>query len=300
MTRQIDTEATSGRVKTYALHDSDKSLGGVVKINRLDAPKWNARGYGIFHTVQTFYKERRIENLRYINAWAVDIDGGNKEEMLVKIKSGLNPTMVVESKNGFHVYWRATDATQHHWRAIMEHRLIPFYKADKKAKDLARLLRVPGYYHMKDPQDPFLIKVVHYQHVTYTEREMLQFYKDLETPKLQKKLHNRTKKAHPIEGDFWERVWNLNCEYALSRLSGSPYVAGEIYDFKQNTSGTLNIIVNNKSSSCWIDRDGRIGSMDEGGPTIAQWLNWFHKDYRKVVEIIKEVFPECQTQITLL
>jgi len=300
MTKSFALEGASGRVSTWILHDSDKSFGGARRINRSDAKFWNEKGYGIFQTVQTFYGPRRIENLKYINAWAVDMDGSNKKEMLALIKTGLPPTLLVESKNGYHVYWRATDATQENWRAIMQNRLVPFYKADKKAKDLARILRVPGYYHMKNPQEPFLIQVVHYQHVTYTERQMLQFYKDLETPKLQKKLHKRTRKAHPMQGDFWDRVWNLNCQDALIQLSGSLHVNGEVYDFKQNVSGTLNIFVNGQSSSCWIDLEGRIGSMDDGGPTIAQWLNWFHKDYTKVVNIIKEVFPECLPQPILL
>lgn len=290
-------------VQTYRLHDVDPSAhGGAVRIARKDAWEWNKKGFGIFHTVQQFDGKRRLDRLVHINAWAVDMDKGSKPEMLERIRLGLIPTMVVETKNGFHVYWKAKDATRENFRGILENRLVPFYQADKKAKDLARILRTPGFYHQKDPANPFLVKVVHSHRVEYSEREILQFYKDLETPKKQKREHNRLKKAHPLAGDFWDRVWNLDCEYALERLSGSEWVGGETYSFRPNASGTRNIYVDGKSTSCWVDQEGRIGSLDEGGPTIAQWLNWFHKDYKKVVEIIKEVFPECRTtnQLSLL
>ncbi len=282
--------------QTYVFHDSDPTQRGAIRINRKNAQEWNEKGYGIFHTVQEFFGPRRIENLTHINAWAVDLDKGTKEEMLARISKGLPPTMLVETKNGYHVYFSAKDATSENWKLIVENRLVPFYEADKKAKDLARLLRVPGFYHMKDPANPFMVKVVSSRTVEYTEREMFQFYKDLTTPKKQKLLHNRTKKDFPMDGSFWDQVWGLDCFEALTALSGSDHVGGETYDFKQNTSGTLNIIVNGKSSSSWIDTEGHIGSMDDGGPTIAQWLNWFHKDYSKVVQIIKEVFPQCKAQ----
>lgn len=294
------------RVQTYALWDGEdkEGKGGAFRIHRNDAKNWNEKGYGIFHTVQEFFGPRCIKKLVYINAWAVDIDPNKdgkptKDEMMVRIREGLPPTMLIESKNGYHVYWKSTDATQENWRAIVQNRLVPFYHADKRAKDLARILRIPGFYHMKNPNDPFMVKTLYLSKTQYSEREMFQYYKDLETPKKQKKLHNRTRKEFPQDGSFWDKVWSLDCEMALETLSGTPHVGGETYEFKMNASGTKNIYVNDKSTSCWIDTEGRIGSMDNGGPTVAQWLNYFHKDYTKTIQIIKEVFPQCQEQTML-
>lgn len=314
-------------VQTYALLDTDPGARGAFRIKREQASEWNSKGYGIFHTVQEFRGPRRVSNLVHINAWAVDVDvakyvaspeaistglplgehGGNptnqinlyKQKILADIQRGLIPTMVVETKNGFHIYWKAKDATQENWKAVMEHRLVPYYQADKKAKDLARILRTPGYYHLKNPAEPFLVRVIHSSKVEYSEREMLTFYPDVVTPEIQKKAHRKAMRENPGRKPFWEAVWNLDCEDALTRLSGSAHVGFETYTFRENASGTKNIYVNGKSTSCWIDREGRIGSMDEGGPTIAAWLNWFHKDWSKTIAIIKEVFPECQTQTLL-
>lgn len=290
-------------VQTYALHDTDpQGHGGAIRINRKDAHKWNSKGYGIFHTVNEFHGRRILANLVFINSWYVDIDKISKEEMIKLIATGLVPTMVVETKNGYHVYWKAKNATKESWRQIMELRLIPFYKGDRKAKDLTRILRTPGFNHMKNPEEPFPVKVVFYKHVEYSEDDMFKFYKDLKTQKKQKDKHTKAKKEFPMSGDFWENVWNLDCEDALSKLSGTSHVGGETYEFKINSGGTKQIYVNGKSSSSWIDENQRIGSLDNGGPTIAQWLNWFHKDYRKTVQIIEEVFPQCKktNQMNLL
>lgn len=289
------------RVQTYALHDVDPNAhGGAIRINLRDAQEWNKKGFGIFHTVNEFFGKRRIDNLQFINSWFVEIDKGDsnlsKEEMFFKIKKGLIPTMIVESKNGYHVYWKAKDATKENWRKLLSTRLVPFYSGDKKAKDLARILRTPGFYHMKDPSDPFLVKRIEINKIEYSEREMFHFYKDLVTEKKQKRKLQRIRKENPELNIFWDKVTNINCEYALEKLSGTDYVSGEIYEFRENSSGTKNIYVNGKSSSCWIDQNGLIGSSDSGGPTIAQWLNWFHKDYKKVIEIIEKEFPECKNQ----
>lgn len=281
----------SNLVQTYIIHDSNPSLyRGARRVSYKNAKEWNEKGFGIFHTVQHFHKNRKIDNLVSINAWAIDMDDGSKEWMMSKIKSGLLPTMVVETKRGYHVYWKAKNGTKENWKNILTHRLVPFYGADKRAKDLARLLRTPGFYHMKDPGNPFLIKKIWEHPVEYSEQEIIHFYPDLMTKKLQEQNHRRAKRLNPIPGSFWDQVWNLDCEEALRQLSGTSHVGFETYHFTENASGTKNILVNGKSSSCWIDQDGRIGSCDDGGPTIYQWLNWFHKNPSYVIDIIKKEF----------
>ena len=52
-----------------------------------DARCWNYQGYGIFWTVNDFGGDtRRIEKLMRINAWAVDIDAGEKAEQQRRIE----------------------------------------------------------------------------------------------------------------------------------------------------------------------------------------------------------------------
>jgi len=285
-------------VYTYALHDSDKANHkGTTPINRNDAKAWNERGFGIFHTVQSFKSnERKVENLIGINAWAIDIDEGTKEEQMQKIKTGLKPTMVVETRNGFHVYWACDDKdfeiSKRYYSAIVANRLVPYYNGDKRAKDLCRLLRVPGFYHMKDPANPFLIEKKEFNPIKYTSQDMLDYYKDLEAPK-EYKRQSKALISENIEGKaFFDRLYAFDQQEALSRFSGHDLVNGEIFTFKPSAKGKRNIFVNGKGTSTFICSENRIGSMDGGGPTIFQWLKYYGNDSKVCINEIKKLIPE--------
>lgn len=259
------------------------------KICLSEAKKWNDIGYGIFWTINSFYGERQIRYLKHINAWAIDLDQGTKEEMMAIIKRGPTPSLIVESKRGYHIYFKAVDAQPKHWNSIMLDRLVPFYGADKNARDMARLLRVPGFNHLKEPTDPFLIKKLWECSVSYTEAQMDYFFPVKEDLKKQKKELFELRKDFKAEGNsFFEQIWNYDCIQALLALSGQDCVNNEVFSFSRNTIGTHQILVNNKSSSCWIDNSGRIGSYQKGGPTIWQWLRWYGNKDKDIYQIIKK------------
>lgn len=283
-----------------------------IPVSRDDASRWNTPelGFGIFATVNSFDGPRRKEHLRKINAWAVDMDDGTKDAMRAKLhRSPLIPSMIVETKRGYQAYWRAADGKPEHWNAIVLERLVPFFGADKNARDLCRILRVPGYLHLKDPSSPFRVRTVYRWDVSYTERELAEAFAwvpnraehDRQLTDAQRvaerAAHEAARQAAIAMGEIptetlWEAVWNLDCEEGLRRLSGHWAVGGEQYKFIRTGRGNLNIYVNGKSSSCFIDGDKRIGSLSGGGPTLAQWLRWFRHDWKAVVAILKEIFPQ--------
>ena len=83
----------------------------------------------------------------------------------------------------------------------------------------------------------------------------------------------------------------MDCKDGLERLSGHLGVRGEEYTFKQTSRG-WNIYVNGRLSSCWVDNQGRIGSLSKGGPSLYQWLVWFGHRPGEVARIIRDVYPE--------
>ena len=281
-------------VDWYRLHDSSPS--GAIQIDPSEAKDWNEKGYGIFKTVNSFRGARRNENLVGINAWAIDMDGGDKNAQLERIKSGLVPTLVVETKNGYHVYFAAKDATAKNFKSIMVDRLVPFYKADPRAKDLARILRAPGFLHQKNPAAPFLVKKVWEAKISYFEKDLLAFFPDANEEARTLGSKSMEKCVPGSSSEFWDVVYNMDCMEALQRVSGHECVGFETYEFRSTSRGAFNIFVNGKSSSCWVDAEGRIGSTDNGGPTIAMWINWFHKDWSKTVGYMKEIFKELPWQ----
>ncbi|KJD46696.1 hypothetical protein [Paenibacillus terrae] len=72
---------------------------------------------------------------------------------------GIPPSAIVETKNGFHVYYLLNNDTQRHQFETLEGFLIYIFNADMAVKNPARLLRVPDTLHLKDPNDPFTIKL---------------------------------------------------------------------------------------------------------------------------------------------
>lgn len=285
----------------YRLHDSDERLKakGALPVGSLDeAAEWNREGWGIFSTVNTFRGPRRIPNLEKINAWALDLDDGTKEQMLATIKRGpLLPSRIVETKRGFQVYFRAKDAKPEHWNAIVLDRLVPFYGADSNARDLARILRVPDFWHMKDPKAPFLVRTVFEQPVAYTEEQVASRFADIGSKLRAQKQQAQAKRVYrdPKVGEsLWDAIYQLDCEEFLARVSGHPAVGGEHYTFRRVANGNLNILVDGKSTSAWIDRNKRIGSLSRGGPGPTQWLRWFRLEYREIATLMKQLFPQLE------
>lgn len=266
-----------------------------------EAKRWNTPelGFGIFATVNSFNGPRRKENLTRINAWAIDMDEGTKEQMHGKLHAFVaTPSLVVETKRGYQAYWCTRDAKAEHWDHIVLEHLVPHFGSDANARDLCRIMRVPGFLHLKNPAEPFKIKKVWQHKVFYTEWQfVVLLQKELPWKPSKAKHQSALAEARASSPTFtatdslWDAVWNLNCEEGLGRLSGHWAVGGEKYTFSKTARGRLNIHVDGKGTSCFLDESRRIGSLDGGGPTLVQWLRWFRHDWKVVIEVLKEIFP---------
>jgi hypothetical protein len=301
----------------YRMSDRPDGDKAAIPIEPSEAKRWNTPelGFGIFATVNTFNGKRRKENLTKINAWAIDMDEGTKAEQHARIHaSPLIPSLVVETKRGFQAYWCATvdpvfgAPRAEHWNAIVLERLVPHFGSDANARDLCRILRVPNTLHLKDPSDPFRIRLVWKHVVAYTTSQMRDGFAWVPNRKAHEGALREAQRAADAEAreharraavasgmapteTLWEAIWNLDCEDGLGRLSGHWSVGGEAYTFHRTGRGNLNLFVDGKSSSCFIDANKKIGSLDGGGPTLVQWLRWFKHDWKTVVAVLKEIYP---------
>jgi hypothetical protein len=190
------------------------------------------------------------------------------------------------------VYWYALDGKAEHYRPLLDY-LVTFFGADKNARDLARVLRVPGFFHLKDPGDPFLVKHVHGPNakVAYTERQMFRAFHVADSEPQERHQAQRREYTGSDGDTLWERVYHLDCLDGLERLSGMGCVSGEQFSFKRCGNGNYNIIVDGKGTSCWIDSSGRIGSKTKGGPTLYQWLRWYGNSPGECARILKDIYP---------
>lgn len=273
-----------------------------------EARRWNTpeHGYGIFATVNRFAGPRRKANLVRINAWPVDIDAGSKDAQRARLLGApLIPSLIVETKRGFQAYWRAKDAKPEHWDALVLERIVPYFGADPNARDLCRILRVPGFLHLKNPDEPFLCRAVWRHDVAYTERQFVAAFPWVPSrerhdaglaeaqaePGATSLGHARPTEAGAPSESLWEAIYQLDARETLARLSGSAVVGGESYTFRRNGNGRWNIHVDGKSTSCFVDEQGHIGSLSGGGPTPVQWLRWLGVSWVDAIAALKAAHP---------
>ena len=138
----------------------DKVLPKLIELNRL--------GAGIFVAVnETDLKGRKAENIVALRALFVDKDDGDLPNL------PLLPSSIVQSKNGQHAYWALKPEQSIERFSPAQKSLIRSLNTDKAVHDLPRVMRVPGFWHQKDPNKPFMPRIVQANPVRYTIDEIL-------------------------------------------------------------------------------------------------------------------------------
>jgi len=120
----------------------------------------NQKGAGVFVTVnQTDGTGRKAENIVSVDAVWIEDDEGTA-------KSPLEPHIVVESSpKKYHNYFLLENASKQDFQRIQE-ALVANWGSDPNAKDISRVLRLPGFYHQKVNTkkglngEPWLVKVI--------------------------------------------------------------------------------------------------------------------------------------------
>ncbi|KFB69278.1 PriCT-2 domain-containing protein [Candidatus Accumulibacter vicinus] len=117
----------------------------------------NQRGAGVFVTVnRTDGNGRKMSNMVSPRAIFQEADRPNTPP------PPLDPHMEVESSpDKFHRYCFIDPATAPQfdtWREGMN-RMVVDFGSDPNACDPARVLRLPGFYHQKDPSRPFMVRI---------------------------------------------------------------------------------------------------------------------------------------------
>lgn len=92
----------------------------------------------------------------------------NKEEFLAVINSaGIEPTQIIDSGNGVHVYWRVTDLDAMSFLRL-QRRLTRRFKTDEAVSKIYQLMRVPESLNTKNREDFKVCHSVYYNDVSYT------------------------------------------------------------------------------------------------------------------------------------
>ena len=124
-------------------------------------------------------KRSNDENILYMLSLWVDIDSPDKslpadqrleqaqillsEFIVALMEYNIEPSFIVESGHGYHVYILVRQALVHpndSWVNV-QIALINMAKADMQAKDPTRLMRAPGSINYKDPGNPKPVTIIH-------------------------------------------------------------------------------------------------------------------------------------------
>lgn len=195
-------------IQLYAMSDSGD--GAMIPVTPQRAAVMNRAGYGIFFTPNTIQGRRIADNVIKINYWFADMDDKTKPEQMQKIDKLLyKPSRVVESKRGYHLYWQAQDATMENYRKIMCG-IIEKLGSDAAVKGANRTMRMPGFYHMKDPKDPFMVRIIFKSDATFTEKEMLYGFRLKEKRVVLTAYQQPKDKNEMLNPDNWDRIFKLN------------------------------------------------------------------------------------------
>ncbi|MBY2486227.1 DNA-binding response regulator, partial [Clostridioides difficile] len=169
----------------------------------------------VYISHNTFYKpQRRIENIKELNAIFIDIDCYNtnytKEAVRFFIEKDLNgiipnPTMLVDSGRGLYYVLKLEPVPSKAlplWYAIQRYiyNQLKEFGADAKALDPTRVLRATGTLNSKTQTE---VKIIDYDGYTYTLKEIQENY----LPELKEK--KQKSKGRP------KKVISLFNEYSL-------------------------------------------------------------------------------------
>ena len=256
------------------------------------AMRANSAGFDIFWcpNVKNETGERKKDNVSELRWVFADFDNIDLPTLKSKINGLLDPSMVIKTRSGFHIYWELIpieydsklDAS---FKEFCDTRLIPL-GADNQVKDVTRLLRPPMMRYWYDSKDRKYDDVEIHTELVYASSKKYSWDDMQECPKL--KVNPRPKPSViKRDGDLWAQAKLIPIKDALATLSGEGCVGYERYSFKGDASGTR-IMINEKPSNAWIDKSGMIGSTVGAGPTIVEWLKYYGHDLKTIAKILKE------------
>lgn len=147
----------------FACYDYRKEKKGRHHYGTFDKLKevltnYNNDVFCVYVTVnETIGAERKLESIKRARAiWVED------DEKRAKPREDwpLKPSMIIESSNGkFHYYWLTSCKNLDEWDAVMA-TMVNVWGCDNKAKDRARVLRLPGFKNRKQLDSDFVCRIV--------------------------------------------------------------------------------------------------------------------------------------------
>jgi len=148
-----------GEDHLFSAYDYQKVMPAIGNQTSLkEMRKLNRKGYCVFFAVNSFNNEKRNnKNIRSVRAIWVDDDNPRKSP---RKKWPIPPSIIVSSSEGKYQYYWLTETTEFDEFELVMQTMIDEHGNDKGVRDLARVLRLPNFYHNKNLDNARKVKVV--------------------------------------------------------------------------------------------------------------------------------------------
>lgn len=188
-------------------------------------------------------KGRSTKNVVKVRALFVDLDGSPWEPAATALK----PHMRVESSPGrWHLYWLVNDCGLSQFKPIQQ-AIARQYDGDKSCCDLPRVLRVPGFYHLKHaPVITILTEVNDFPRYSTQEvidglgLDLMPVTRPGRKPKVREELPTLCIEASTYTNPTTGEMTNLaawaaaNPDFDIVKAINPQYVMGPVIDGKQH------------------------------------------------------------------
>jgi len=156
-----------GEGHLFSAYDYQKIMPPIGNIKDIkELRKLNREGYCIFFSVNRFKNGKRLnKNIKSVRTIWVDDD---KPRFSARKNWPLPPSIIVRTSSHDHngklkykiqYYWLTETTAYNEFELVMQ-TMIDKHGNDKGVRDLARVLRLPGFNHNKDIDNPFKVKVI--------------------------------------------------------------------------------------------------------------------------------------------
>lgn len=160
-------------------------LTGTFEQHKRQLIELNKQRAGVFVAVNPQKNAWRSDaNTAYPRAIWHENDGAIKDN--VTPLWPIEPNMVVRTReNRTHLYWLLNDTTESDWGTWhgIEHHMVQHRQSDPNCTKRCQVLRIPGFWHQKDPLDPHLVTLERpFRGRRYSINEMAHAFPPVEVP----------------------------------------------------------------------------------------------------------------------
>jgi hypothetical protein len=158
-------DAAQAVVDFRFIHDKNKgdpgrSLRATLPQAWADICSYNSAGYGVFVAINELDGQgRELHNVKALRAHVIDCDDVNTSAQSYALATQWNPlaAFAVSSSPGkVHIYWPVQPYADQLRYSTLQRKLIAMFNSDKSITDAARVMRMPGTFHMKGDTPQFV------------------------------------------------------------------------------------------------------------------------------------------------